>query len=102
MVTLRIILDKRRHSADEECQLKLRITQNRKAVYVSLGFALRQSNFNEETLKVSGIANAKELTSTEERLMKQIEKSLIMCLTHTFLKLSLLSLYTTLNRRNIP
>lgn len=70
MVTLRIILDKRRHSEDEECQLKLRITQNRKACYISLGFALRQSNFNEETLKVSGVHNAKELTSLiEQRLI---------------------------------
>ena len=70
MVTLRIILDKRRHTDDEECQLKLRITQNRKACYISFGFALRQSNFNEETLKVTGIANAKELTSLiEQRLI---------------------------------
>lgn len=70
MVTLRIILDKRRHSEDEECQLKLRITQNRKSVYISLGFALRQSNFNEETLKVTGVHNAKELTSLiEQRLI---------------------------------
>ena len=70
MVTLRIILDKRRHSDDEECQLKLRITQNRKSVYISLGFALRQSNFNEDTLKVSGVHNAKELTSLiEQRLI---------------------------------
>jgi len=62
MATIKIIVDSRRHSEDEECPLKLRVTQGRKSSYISLGFSVLPSNYDADKMKVTG-RNAKPLNT---------------------------------------
>ncbi|SEA17666.1 site-specific integrase [Pedobacter hartonius] len=78
MVQIKVILDNRKEKADGTCPIYYRITEQRKASYISTGFSVQEEHWNEkERTVIKKHPNAQFINNSISKRYSEIQKIII-------------------------